>query len=396
MLEETSLLRKVYPENENIYGLYNFENKDGTPVALLPSPTVGIMRSYLENETFEELQPVYYYHMERSFRQSRQRKEFYAIGWEIIWESDPIIDAQNIYMLFTALKKMGLIEWMKIRVNSYGNVKEMDKYFAELENYFANKKGVMSEKTAELYDSNPLAVFFSADEDDMILASGAPSILKFLKKDSKKHHEDVKMYLSDLEIPFEEDHTLFFSEGFYTNTIWQIEDSEGRIIASGGRYNNLATQIWSPKPYGAAGFSIDVGHLIDTLRGRHISIKNKDQIDLYFVQLGEEAKRVVFPLSLEARAKGINTMTSLWTPSIKEQMLKAQRIGSTYVVLVGLMEARNGVFQVRNIPAGTQEEVKKEELIDYIIGKIGEDKLDFYEPSRDLQQNEAPKIEEDN
>jgi len=80
MLEETSLLRKVYPENENIYGLYNFENKDGTPVALLPSPTVGIMRSYLENETFEELQPVYYYHMERSFRQSRQRKEFYAIG----------------------------------------------------------------------------------------------------------------------------------------------------------------------------------------------------------------------------------------------------------------------------------------------------------------------------
>jgi len=48
-------------------------------------------------------------------------------------------------------------------------------------------------------------------------------------------------------------------------------------------------------------------------------------------------------------------------------MLKAQRIGSTYVVLVGLMEARNGVFQVRNIPAGTQEEVKKEELIDYII-----------------------------
>lgn len=87
-------------------------------------------------------------------------------------------------------------------------------------------------------------------------------------------------------------------------------------------------------------------------------------------------------------------MASLGTPSIKEQMLKAQRIGSTYVVLVGLMEARNGVFQVRNIPAGTQEEVKKEELIDYIIEKIGKDKLDFYEPSNDLQQNEAPKEEE--
>jgi histidyl-tRNA synthetase len=40
MLEEASLLRKIYPENQNTYGLYTFENKDGTPVALLPSPTV--------------------------------------------------------------------------------------------------------------------------------------------------------------------------------------------------------------------------------------------------------------------------------------------------------------------------------------------------------------------
>ena len=51
--------------------------------------------------------------------------------------------------------------------------------------------------------------------------------------------------------------------------------------------------------------------MIADLKARHISIKNKDQIDLYFVQLVDEAKRVVFPLSLEARARGINTQTSL-------------------------------------------------------------------------------------
>jgi len=39
------------------------------------------------------------------------------------------------------------------------------------------------------------------------------------------------------------------------------------------------------------------------LKEKHVSIKNKDKIDLYFVQLGDEAKRVVFPLSLEARAR---------------------------------------------------------------------------------------------
>lgn len=394
MMEETALLRKIYPENNNSYGLYHLENTDEVDVSLLPSATVGVMRSYVENEVHEELQPVYYYYMERYFRQARERKEQYIIGGEIIWETDPIIDAQNVYMVYTGIKKIGLGEDVSIRINTYGAIKEMDKYYEELENFFTNKVWVMSPETAEAYKTNKLAVFYSQDEDDKILAASAPSILKFLKKDSKKHHEAFKMYLDDLEIPYIEDHTLFFSESFYTNSIWQLDDSKGSVIATGGRYNTLARDLWSIKDYPAAWFSLDIGHIIDDLKSQHISIKNKDQIDLYFVQLWDEAKRVVFPLSLEARAKGINTMASLWTPSIKEQMLKAQRIGSTYVVLVGLMEARNGVFQVRNIPAGTQEEVKKEELIDYIIDKIGKDQLDFYEPSRDLQQNEAPAEEE--
>ena len=43
-------------------------------------------------------------------------------------------------------------------------------------------------------------------------------------------------------------------------------------------------------------------------------------------------------------------------------MLKAQRIGAKFVVIVGVMEARSGKFQVRNMEAGTQAEIKKEEL----------------------------------
>lgn len=394
LIEETALLRKVYPENNNAYWLYSFHNKDDIDVSLLPAATVGIMRSYIENETFTALQPVYYYYMERCFRQWRARKEYYTMGGEVIGESDPIIDAQNIFMAYTGLEKIGLADDVKIKINSYGNAKEMDKFFEELSSFFENKVGVMSPEVAEAYKMNPLAPFFSKNEDDMILAQSAPSILKFLKKDSKKYHEALKMYLDDLGVPYEEDHTLFFSENFYTNSIWQITNTEGNIVSSGGRYDLLARQLWSPKDYGATGFSLDVGHIIDMLKGRNIEIKNKDQIDLYFVQLGDEAKRVVFPLSLEARAKGINTQASLGTPSMKEQMLKAQRIGSTYVVLVWLMEARNGIFQVRNIEAGTQEEVKKEELIDYIIDKVGKDKLDFYEPSRDLTQWEPKKEEE--
>ncbi|MCP4522699.1 MAG: hypothetical protein GY828_00610, partial [Candidatus Gracilibacteria bacterium] len=58
--------------------------------------------------------------------------------------------------------------------------------------------------------------------------------------------------------------------------------------------------------------------------------------------------------------------------------------GAKFVVMVGLMEAKSGVFQVRNLVDGTQAEIKKENLIEYIIENIGADTLDFYCPARDL------------
>ena len=376
----------MYPQDNNRYGLYHFHNKCDVDVSLLPAATVWIMRAYIENEKFAELQPLYYYYIERSFRQNRTKKEYYSIWWEIIGESDPIIDAQSVYMLHTAFKKIGITD-IFLKVNIYGIAKETEKYFDELRGFLDNKKGVMSAALQDVFTENPLELFYSTDEDDKILAGGAPKMKKFLKKDSKKYYEGFLWYLDNLGIEYSEDHTLFFPESYYTWALWKLEDSEGNTIGSGSRYDTLATTLWSPKPYPAAGFQIDVIQIVDILKSQGIAIKDKDEIDLYFVQLWDEAKQVVFPLSLEARARGINTQTSLGTPSMKEQMLKAQRVGAKYVVLVAVMEARSGVFQVRNMEDGTQAEVKKEDLIEYIIDKIGEENLDFYEPSRDLVQN---------
>ena len=385
LIESEGLLRKVYPKLQNQYGLYYFEGKDGQRLSLIPTETVGIMRAYIENEIYEELQPVYYYYMERTYRQNRLRKEYYTMWGEVIGESDPIIDAQSIYMAKTIFEKIWL-KGLTLEINSYGNHKEMSKYREELEGFYHNKMHLLSVDTKNNIDEDILRVFEFQNEDEKILAESAPDLHKFFKKDTKKNFKDFVWYLDDLSIYFTLSKTFFFREDIYTWVIWRFVDESWHIVASGWRYDTLATTLGSVKPYWASGFHFDTLYIIHSLKTQGITIKNKDKIDLYFVQLGDDAKKVVFPLSLEARARGINTQTSLWTPSMKEQMLKAQRIWANYVVLVWVMEARSWVFQVRNLEAWTQEEVKKEELIDYIIWKIWADKLDFYEPSRDLLQ----------
>lgn len=385
LIEQESLLRKVYPRLKNNYGLYYFDGKNGEKLSLIPTETVGIMRAYMENEIYDELQPVYYYYMERTYRQNRARKEYYTMGGEVIGESDPIIDAQSVYMAYTIFQKIGLSH-LKLEINTYGVQKEMLKYKEELSAFYENKLHLLSPETKELLWDDILRVFESDIEDEKILAQTAPDIQKFLKKDSKWAYQSFTDYLSDLGIDYSVNKTFFFREDIYTWVIWRFIDETWHTVASGGRYDSLATILWSVKSYGASGFHFDTLYIIESLKARNILIKNKDQIDLYFVQLWDEAKRVVFPLSLEARARGINTQASLWTPSMKEQMLKAHRIGAKYVVLVAVMEARSGIFQVRNLEAWTQEEVHKDDLINYIIDKIWTDKLSFYEPSRDLLQ----------
>ncbi len=340
-----------------------------------------VMKAYLENNVAEEIQPVYYYYMDSFYNNKEQE---YRIGWRIIWENDPILDAISIYMTYTWINKIDLEDTFKIKINSTWIEKEKVKYKEELLNYYENKKHLLTEEWLKLLEENPMLLLDSKQEDEQILASQAPSMIKFLKKDSKTHYAKFKEYLDLLEVPYEEDHTLVAENDYNTNTIWEFVSNDWQLISKWARCNDLAKQMWSKKDVYYSWFYVDTDVLINMLLERNIRIKNKDKIDLFFVQLWDEAKKVVLPLSIQARDAWINTVVSLWTPSMREQMLKANRSGSKYVVMVWLMEARNWIFQVRDLESGTQEEVKKEELIDYIISKIGNDTLDFYCPAKDL------------
>lgn len=380
------LEKKELIEKSQLNTPFIIENGD---FDLCQSPSLSILRAYLENDMKEQIQPVYYYYMSQYYKKTKENiRAMQVFGWEIIWENDPILDAISIYVVYTSLNKIWLKDKFFIRINSIWIEKEKVKYREELLSFYENKKHILSQESIDLLDIDPMLVLSSKNEDEIILNSSAPSLsAKFLKKDSKEHYSKFKSYLDILKVPYKEDHSLVWEHNFQTNSIWQFVSLDSRVIWNGSRYNSLSKNIWEPKEIPATWFYVDTSIIIDLLIENNIKIKNKDKIDLFFVQLWDEAKSVVLPLSLAAREAGINTVVSLWTPSMKEQMLKAGRSWARYVVMVWIMEARNGIFQVRNMDNWTQSEVKKENLIDFMTEKIGKENLDFYSPERDLMIN---------
>lgn len=341
-----------------------------------------IMQAYLDHNCVEEIQPVYYYYMDHFLNERWIQEE--RIGGEIIWENDPILDAISIYITYSVLNMIWLENTFTISINSVWIEKEKVKYKEELQSFYENKKNILQAESVELIEKNPMLLLSSEDEDEKILAAQAPSMEKFLKKDSKAHHEKFKEYLDILWVPYTQDHTLIAQNDYNTNSVWEFRSENGEVMSFGARYNLLAKSLWNSKDIAATGFHADTAVLIKMLRERNIKIRNKDEIDLFFVQLWDDAKKVVLPLSLKAREAWINTVVSLGTPSMKEQMLKANRSWAKFVVMVGIMEARSGIFQVRDMISWTQQEVKADALIDYIIQKVWTDKLDFYSPAKDL------------
>jgi histidyl-tRNA synthetase len=68
-----------------------------------------------------------------------------------------------------------------------------------------------------------MLLLLNENEDEKIVASQAPSMVKFLKKDSKAHYTKFKEYLDILNIDYEEDHRLVSKNDYSTNSIWKFE-----------------------------------------------------------------------------------------------------------------------------------------------------------------------------
>ncbi len=123
-----------------------------------------------------------------------------------------------------------------------------------------------------------------------------------------------------------------------------------------------------------------------------VKLKNKDRTHLYLIQLGEEATKLVLPIDMEARVRGLNSLISLGTPSLKVQMKKANRLGAQYVAIIGIMEAKKGVCQLKDIVNGTQEEVPLSKLLDHLMTKVDVKSLDFYSPLKDFIIEEKKEV----
>lgn len=366
--------------------MYTFLDKKGRSLTLRPENTAGVMRAYIQNNMHLLPQPVELYYIDPMFRYDRPQKgryrQFWQFGFEIIGELDPALDAQTIFLANKINEDLGIEKLFKIQLNTIGSLDDRKDYIQALRDYYYGKERSLCEHCKERLSQNPLRLLDCKNEDCMILAELAPKMTDYLSKESLEYYEDVKEFLNELEIDFVENPKLVRGLDYYTHIVfefWDNKEGAQNAIGGGGRYDGLIETLGGP-PTPGVGYSAGIERIIAHMKREKIRVPSKDNIHVFVAQLGKEAKKKCLKLIDEMREAGIKTIGALGKGSMKQQLKLADKFSAPYTLILGITEVREGTAIIRNMEKGNQEIVKFDQVIDELIGKIGEENLDRYSP----------------
>lgn len=373
IFEETELIARGVGQLTDIVSkeMFAFERGD-THYVLRPEVTAPVMRAYLQHHLDQRggVQKLYY--IGPCFRAEQPQKgryrQFHQFGCEVIGSDEARADAEVIALMMTLYRTFG-IDSYRLRINSVGDAESRPRYKEALQAYLAPHADRLSETSRARLQTNPLRILDTKDARERALLADAPRLVDFIDEASRTHYEEVKGFLSDLGITFEEDPFLVRGLDYYTRTAFELESPDlgaQSALAGGGRYDLLGQELGARGPVPAVGFAAGLERLFLALEARGTELAGREPVTAFLVALGEEATRWSFSEAHRLRSAGLRVGLDLKGRSMKAQMREANRQQARLTVIVGKDELEARRAQVKNMETGEQVEVPFDELAAHI------------------------------
>lgn len=363
IFEHTELFTRTIGEATDIVSkeMYTFKDKGGRSLTLRPEGTAPVIRAFLEHGLTSMPMPVKLYYSGQMFRYERPQagryREFYQIGVEAIGSSDPLIDAENIFLLHYALTELGLSELI-LHLNSMGCKGCRKDFVASLQKDLKEGVGDLCDDCRLRAASNPLRVFDCKNPNCIESLKTAPKIGDYLCKDCKDHFDVVRGALSDLEIDFIVDSSLVRGFDYYTKTTFEVRSAAlgaQNALGGGGRYDGLAEELGGPH-IPSIGFAIGTERVLLALQALDIPLSAGPSPDLFIIST-DEARREAFKMLMNLRKAGLSAEMDYGLRTFKGQMKLAGKMGAAFVIILGEQELAKGMVSIKSMADGEQTEV---------------------------------------
>lgn len=319
-----------------------------------------------------QIQPVW-----RADRPQRGRyHEFYQCDVDVVGSSSLMYEAELINIYDRVFEELGLE--VEILVNNrkvlYGfaealgleekfmdmtiSLDKLDKIGPEKVIEELNRKGIDEIK------ANQLIQFIKTENlsDLQEKFENAPTGLKGLEE-LRTFHEYLDSVKTTNKVVF--DPSLARGLSYYTGCIFEVKAKGVEIgsIGGGGRYDDL-TGIFGLKDVSGVGVSFGFARIYVAMEELGLFPENIDvRTQVMIASFDEESHKSAFVLGSQLRKAGIKTDIYPAPLKMKKQLNYANKNGIPYVVFIGEDERKSGIWQLKNMNSGEQENLDTESLI---------------------------------
>ncbi len=372
ILEQTELIARGVGESTDIVTkeMFAFERGDDHYV-LRPECTAPVARAFVQHHLEQRGGTQNLYYIGPMFRAERPQKgrlrQFHQFGAEIMGTDKPIADVEIIQFMTAIYSRIGITN-TTLKINSVGDPASRKIYKKRLKDYFRPNLSKLSEISQKRFETNPLRILDSKEQEDQSFIKNAPVITDFLSDKSVAHYAKVKELLNDLDISFKEDPHLVRGLDYYTRTAFELISPDlgaQDALGGGGRYDLLVEEIGG-QPTPAVGFAAGIERLLIACDELDINLCESKSVDIYIVTIGDAAQRWTLKHLPELRNKGFSSAMDYKGRSVKSQMKDANRENAKFTLIVGDNELKENKFTLRDMEASEEKLLGFEEVLNYL------------------------------
>ncbi|MCF8018675.1 MAG: histidine--tRNA ligase [Firmicutes bacterium HGW-Firmicutes-5] len=374
VFEHTDLFLRGVGETTDVVQkeMYTFMDKGDRSITLKPEGTAGVVRSFLEQKMFNEVQPTKLFYITPAFRyekpQAGRLRQHHQFGVEVFGAPGPLAEIEVITVLRTLFDRIG-IQKAKLHINSIGcGTCRLDYNFALMAYLNQHKEGLCG-TCKERMEKNPLRIIDCKVPGCKEIVKDAPRTIDYLDEDCQVHFNTLKKWLDALQIPYEVDTDIVRGLDYYTKTVFEFIDQDGMTICGGGRYDKLVQEIDGKIDMPAVGFGIGIERLLLALKKEDVILAKAPDIDLYVGILGEEVTAKAYEIVTHLRRSGLVIETDYLGKSVKAQMKYANKIGALKTIIIGENELKTNLVQVKDMETGETTEVKLSDILTWFTGE---------------------------
>jgi len=343
---------------------YTFEDRGGESLTLRPEGTAGVARAFISEGMAQNL-PLKFYYSGPMFRYERPQKgryrQFKQVGIECLGIDSPLADVECITLAWDLLNEIGIAGKCYLELNTLGDSESRAKYREALVTYFSQHQEKLSADSKTRLEKNPMRILDSKDEGDRALIVNAPSMHDYLNETSKNFFAAVIKGIETLGIPYKLNQKLVRGLDYYCHTVFEFVTTElgaqGTVLA-GGRYDGLIEMMGGPKTPGV-GWAAGIDRLSDLVPAEKYQ---KAEALLAIIPADEKGELESLKVAHKLRLSGFKAELLL-SGKMGKRFQKADKMGATHALVLGESEVTAGTIAVKDLKAGTQENLSIADLI---------------------------------